>query len=155
MVMPAPARRSVIQAADEMFGVTSLEAYLDYLDANVDRLGVPFVPRPEGDAPESGTAYARVDHARWIADCPWQCGASHAVPRTETRFWCTGCANGANGATGKTCALAWPAARQRIEANLSTLPASLASWPCAEDIARYQAGQTAAMCQACRTIGEV
>ncbi|MEV6987494.1 hypothetical protein AB0M95_40420 [Sphaerisporangium sp. NPDC051017] len=48
-----------------------------------------------------------------------------------------------------------PAARQRIEANLSTLPASLASWPCTQDIARYQAGDTASMCEACRTIGEL
>ncbi|MEU0516648.1 hypothetical protein [Streptosporangium sp. NPDC006007] len=148
--MPMPARRSVIQYANELFGVSSLEEYLDYLDANRDRLGVPFVPRPEGDAPESGTAWARVDCARWIADCPWRCGSSHALPRAETRFWCTGCANGA---TGKTCAVVWPTARQRIEVNLGTLPSALANWPCAEDIPRYEQGEHTAMCEPCRQIG--
>ncbi|MEV7006852.1 hypothetical protein [Streptosporangium sp. NPDC051022] len=148
--MPTPARRSTIQYADDMFGVSSLEAYLDWLDANRDRLGVPFVPRPEGDALESGTAWARVDCARWIADCPWRCGASHAVPRAETRFWCTSCANGG---TGQTCALVWPTARQRVETNLTSLPSTLATWPCAIDIPLYEGGQTAAMCEPCRTIG--
>lgn len=148
--MPQPARRSVIEAADEMFGVGTLEGYLDYLDAHRDQLGVRDVPRPIGDAPASGTAFARIDHARWIADCPWHCGASHAVPRTERRFWCTGCGNGG---TGKTCALTWPAERARVELNMSTLPSALASWPCADDVPLYEAGQHDRMCEPCRTIG--
>lgn len=149
MPVPAP-QRSRIEAADEMFGTPSLEDYLDYLEANRERLGVPFVPRPVGDAPESGTAWVRVDHARWIADCPWRCGASHAVPRTETRFWCTACVNGG---TGKTCLLAWPAQRARVELNMATLPAALASWPCSGCLPLYERGEHARMCESCRTIG--
>ncbi|WP_327088530.1 hypothetical protein OIE66_40480 [Nonomuraea sp. NBC_01738] len=150
MTTPAPARRSRIEYADELFGVGTLEAYLDWLDAHRDQLGVPYVPRPVGDAPEQATAWARVDHARWIADCPWRCGASHATPRNETRFWCTGCANGG---TGKTCRLQWPVERARVELNMSTLPTTLASWPCAEDLGRYAAGEYAAMCEPDRRIG--
>lgn len=148
--MPVPAQRSQIQYADDMFGVTTLPAYLDWLDANKVRLGVPVAPRPVGDAPASATAWARVDHARWIADCPWRCGASHALPRSETRFWCTGCANGAS---GKTCLLRWPTQQARIALNMSTLPAALAIWPCSVDIPLYMAGKTAVMCLPCRTVG--
>lgn len=133
-----------------MFGVGTLEAYLEYLDANRERFGVAFVPRPVGDAPDQATAWARVDHARWIADCPWRCGASHALPRGETRFWCTACANGVS---DKTCRLAWPVERARVELNMSTLPSALASWPCADDLPRYEAGEHAAMCEPCRRIG--
>lgn len=36
---------------------------------------------------------------------------------------------------------------------MSTLPSTLASWPCSADIPLYEAGQHAAMCEPCRTIG--
>jgi hypothetical protein len=146
---PIPQRRSRIEAADEMFGVSDLPGYLGYLEANKDRLGVRDVPRPIGDHPKESpvVAYARVDHARWLADCPWGCGAAHALPRAERRFWCTACAGGG---LGKTCRIVWPEHVARIEVNMESLPTALANWPCFDDIPKLAAG--APMCGPCTII---
>jgi len=84
------------------------------------------VPKPTGHNPEK-KALARVDEARWVADCPWGCGAAFNLPENAQEFWCTECIGGG---FGLTAALVWPENREALKVNLESLPAQLAYWPC-------------------------
>jgi hypothetical protein len=46
----------------------------------------------------SPVAIARVDHSRWIADCPFEgCHGAEYVSKTDRRFFCIACSNGGTG----------------------------------------------------------
>lgn len=120
------------------------EHFWDFLDSARLRSGGPLVPRPTGLNPEV-KAYARVDDGRWLADCPWGCGAAFIIPAGETRFWCTECAGGG---FGLLAALVWPDGMDRLAINLESLPSMLQFWPCAGCRPRLAGGNT--MCPTCR-----
>lgn len=39
----------------------------------------------------SGKARAYVNHSRWIAECPFECGSARALEKGETFFQCSEC----------------------------------------------------------------
>lgn len=92
-------------------------------------------------------AYARVDDGRWLADCPWGCGAAFDLPAGATGFWCTECAGGGS---GLMAALVWPERMDRLTINLESLPAMLQFWPCIGCRTRLADGT--AMCPSCRSM---
>lgn len=138
--------RSVLRFAEDVFPspapIREWSHFWDYLDSQRAALGKPFVPRPTGHNPSRAVA-ARIDEGRWIADCPWGCGAAFNLPRNATWFWCTECAGGG---FGLTAALAWPARITELTANLESLPAMLQFWPCQDCRHRL----TASMCDTCQ-----
>jgi hypothetical protein len=78
-------------------------------------------PWPHVLAP-SPVAEARVDHGRWIVDCPFApCGGAEYASRTDKRFWCCECGNAG---TGEWVAVAWPSELDvaAIEATLGLRP---------------------------------
>lgn len=103
------------------------------------------MPRPTGDNLEI-RAYARVDDGRWIADCPWGCGAAFNLPQDATWFWCTECAGGG---LGLTAVLVWPDNQERLATNLESLPTMLQYWPCMD--CRLRLGD-APPCDRCRSM---
>ncbi|MEV4159013.1 hypothetical protein [Nonomuraea dietziae] len=102
------------------------------------------VPRPTGHNP-TVHAYARVDYGRWIADCPWGCGAAHNLPAGADSYWCTECAGGG---WGHTAALVWPDQLDKLTTNLESLPVVLQFWPCIG--CRNRLGDGSARCPSCR-----
>lgn len=120
------------------------EHFWDYLDSFRARSGAPLVPRPTGHNPQV-RAFARVDDGRWLADCPWGCGAAFISPEGETRMWCTECAGGGFGLTG---VLVWPGGVDRLTVNLESLPTMLQFWPCVGCRPRLAGGKP--MCPSCR-----
>lgn len=120
------------------------EHFFAFLDSQRARSGAPLVPRPTGHNPEV-RGFARVDDGRWLADCPWGCGAAFILPAGETRMWCTECAGGGFGLTG---ALVWPDGMDALTLNLESLPTMLQFWPCIGCRPRLADGRD--MCQACR-----
>lgn len=124
--------RSPLRFAEDVFPapnpIREWSHFWEYLDSQRAALGKPLVPRPTGHNPDI-VARARVDEGRWIADCPWRCGAAFNLPRDATWFWCTECAGGG---WGNTAALVWPQDVARVTANMESLPAILQSWPCSQ-----------------------
>jgi hypothetical protein len=47
-------------------------------------------PRPHG--PVEGRLWARINHNRWVADCP--CGSAQVVSPADPKFACTECGYG-------------------------------------------------------------
>jgi hypothetical protein len=125
--------------------LTSWEAYWQFADSRRAATHQGPVPRPTGDNPELA-AYARIDDGRWIADCPWGCGAAFNLPAGAPWMWCTECAGGG---LGLTAALAWPDAMDRLTANVESLPSMLQMWPCAACTPRLGAGP---LCDGCRAM---
>lgn len=118
--------------------------FWEYLDAQRAALGKPLVPRPSGHNP-TRLAYARVDDGRWIADCPWECGAAFNLPQDATWFWCTECAGGG---WGHTAELVWPPAMAKLTENLESWPTMLQFWPCAG--CRPRLVDRRAFCESCK-----
>lgn len=119
-------QRSVVQYADDEFHVSSWPEWLNVLDARLIRQGLPPARRPVGEAPAAAPVYARLEYARWLADC--DCGAAVMLFRGPAGqwFWCPSCGN--PGAGGKLRPVVWPADREQITKNRETLPAQLAHW---------------------------
>lgn len=117
--------------------------FWDWADSHRAPMGDPRVPRPTGHNP-SKVAVARIDEGRWIADCPWRCGASFNLPQKATWFWCTECAGGG---FGLTAALAWPDDIDRLTANMESLPSMMQRWPCLACTLRLGAAR---LCDSCR-----
>lgn len=67
------------------------------------------------------TVYARVEHGRWLADCPW-CRNAIFAPLTDPRFFCPDCLNAPIG--GEFCRLVAPTveAREQIANLLLRVP---------------------------------
>lgn len=67
-------------------------------------------PVPSGvDA--SRTAYARLDHGRWIVQCP-ECSSAQLAASTDPRFYCIECGNSG---TGAWLPVIWPDDRLAVE----------------------------------------
>lgn len=112
--------------------IVSWPGYWEY----VDKFYPTGVPRPGGHNPEVKTL-ARVDEGRWIAGCPWGCGAAFNLPENVSDFWCTECIGGS---FGLSCALVWPRSRENLTTNLETLPQMLQYWPCVPCASRALVG---------------
>lgn len=123
----------------------SWEAYWQMADSRRAVTHQGPVPRPVGDNAEM-RAFARVDDGRWIADCPWGCGAAFNLPAGATWMWCTECAGGG---LGLTAVLVWPEELDRLTANLESLPGTLQRWPCPGCTSRLGAGE---LCDHCRAM---
>ncbi|MEV4173975.1 hypothetical protein [Nonomuraea sp. NPDC049709] len=123
--------------------LTSWPAYWEFADSRRAATQQGPVPRPTGDDP-ARTAYARVDDGRWIADCPWGCGAAFNLPAGAPWMWCTECAGGG---LGLTAVLVWPTSMDRLTVNLESLPSMLQFWPCTPCLPRLGGGE---LCKTCR-----
>jgi hypothetical protein len=123
--------------------LTNWQAYWEFADSRraVSHQGP--VPRPTGDNPDL-LAHAHVDDGRWIADCPWGCGAAFNLPPSADWMWCTECAGGG---LGLTAALVWPDNMDKLTTNLESLPSMLQMWPCQTCTPRLGA---APLCDSCR-----
>ncbi|WP_084963760.1 hypothetical protein [Thermoactinospora rubra] len=143
MTVRAPLRFAA-QALPSPAPITRWEHFWDFLDSNRAAYGKPLVPRPTGHNPTM-RAYARVDEGRWIADCPWGCGAAFNLPAGADSMWCTECAGGG---WGHTAALMWPKSMDKLTANLESLPAMLQFWPCTSCRGRLADGKR--LCDTCR-----
>lgn len=68
-----------------------------------------------GKRPKSGVlAFARLNHARWIVDCPDPtCSGCQYAAESDRRFFCNYCYNAAAG--GGWIDVIWPANREAIE----------------------------------------
>ena len=77
-------------------------------------------PPPLGRVVEAAApAVARVNHGRWIADCPSEgCAGAEMVWPATPLFWCGGCGNRALGGLWRRVALPERAERASIEAAL-------------------------------------
>ncbi len=143
--MPVRARlRFAEQAIPAPAPIRSWQAFWEFADSQRARTGQPPVPRPTGFNPAI-QAFARVDDGRWIADCPWACGAAFNLPAGADTFWCTECAGAG---WGLAAGLVWPDQMEPLTANLQSLPMMLQFWPCAGCRPRLRDGQ--AMCPSCR-----
>lgn len=73
---------------------------------------------PTSIAP-SPTVFARVNHGRWIADCPF-CAGAELVDPIDPRFFCMSCDNDSKG--GRWLRVTFPVNLQEIEAILESRP---------------------------------
>jgi hypothetical protein len=124
--------------------IRAWEHFWDFLDSQRARAGGPLVPRPIGHDP-TVRAFARVDDGRWIADCPWRCGAAFNLPAGADTFWCTECAGAGR---GYTATLVWPAGMDQLTINLESLPVILQFWPCSSCVSRAPDTDPCTGCQA-------
>lgn len=62
-----------------------------------------------------GEVRARLEHGRWIADCP-ACNGAEVVSRQAREFYCLSCGNAASG--GQPMRVVFPRDRAKIEAVL-------------------------------------
>jgi len=83
-------------------------------------MGMGFGPLPEPTAANiSGELAARINHGRWLVDCPG-CNSALVVQLCEFLFMCVECGNTGNG--GRWFAVTIPANREAIEAELLKRP---------------------------------
>lgn len=143
MVVRAPLRYAE-QALPSPTPIRSWEGFWDWADSRKAATGSPLAPRPIGHNPDL-VAYARVDEGRWLADCPWGCGAAFNLPAGVTTLWCTECAGAG---LGYTSALVWPGNVEQLTTNLESLPAMIQFWPCHSCIHLQAAGLE--LCMVCR-----
>jgi hypothetical protein len=83
-------------------------------------------------APAPLKVVARVNHGRWIVDCPFCTGAQLASP-TDRRFLCADCGN--VNIDGKWITVTWPSDAETIEATLAVRPRENRNWRPDESIA--------------------
>lgn len=76
----------------------------------------PFVPEK---IEQTVTAYAEVNHGRWIVHCPWCYGAEMAA-ETDKFFFCAHCLNDEVG--GALIPVVWPSNAREIEDELIRRP---------------------------------
>ena len=83
-------------------------------------MGMGFGPLPEPTAANiSGEVAARINHGRWLVDCPG-CNSALVVDLSELVFMCVECGNNHN--DGKWLAVTVPANREAIETELLKRP---------------------------------
>jgi len=82
-------------------------------------MGMGFGQLPDPVDNTSGEVAARVNHGRWIADCPG-CNSALVVDLSELVFMCVECANAAN--DGQWFAVTVPSNRKAIESELLKRP---------------------------------
>ena len=94
------------------------EPYLIFVRGMYMRMG--FGPLPEPTAGNtSGAAAARINHGRWLVDCPG-CNSALVVDLPEAVFMCVECGNAGN--EGRWFAVTVPRNRAAIEAELLKRP---------------------------------
>ncbi len=74
--------------------------------------------RPSGVSTKA-TAYAEINHGRWIVRCPF-CASAQLASKTDKRFFCIECLNEAVGR--RWVRVTWPAEAEAIEATLLVRP---------------------------------
>lgn len=97
-------------------------------------LGEDAEPRPEPSGTAVGkatVALARVNHGRWIVDCPF-CPSAALVTPDDPRFFCVECGNAA--AHGRWAKVIFPDDVDAIEQTLEPRPAALQNWEPGEDV---------------------
>ena len=83
-------------------------------------MGMGFGSLPEATAANTfGEVTARINHGRWIADCPG-CNSALVIDLSEPVFMCVECGNAGNG--GKWFQVTVPRNRAAIEAELLKRP---------------------------------
>lgn len=65
-----------------------------------------------GVALKAAHAIAYVNHGRWLADCPFNCGGARMV-QPNVDFWCVFCGNADAG--GQSVPVDWPGNPDQIE----------------------------------------
>lgn len=107
---------------------------------NAKALGRPLVQTDEL-APDVAV-HARVNHGRWVVDCPW-CAGAQVASRTDRRFLCADCFNST--VQGRMVPVDWPAEHAEIEAELGRRPhAENQNWLPGETVGDLRAERTAA-----------
>jgi hypothetical protein len=74
-------------------------------------LAVRYNHKYVNDRPSGNPVYARIDYARWIADC--ECGGAEYVDPEEPIFFCMACGNKAT--SGRARKVEFPKDRVNIE----------------------------------------
>lgn len=74
----------------------------------------------------------RVNHGRWIVDCPF-CTSAQLASLTDPRFLCAECGN--VNADGKWLPIVWPAGAEVLEAALAIRPTENRNWSPGESVA--------------------
>ena len=82
------------------------------------RMGFGPLPDPT-EANTTGKVAARINHGRWLVDCPG-CNSALVVDLAQPVFMCVECANAAN--DGKWFAVTVPSNRKAIETELLKRP---------------------------------
>lgn len=96
--------------------------------------------RPPAQAEARGSVAARVNHGRWIVDCPNRCGNALAGSVAEPYYLCPDCGSPENG--GQWYGVAFPVQREAIEAQLLKRPALS---PAQTATRNWELGETVAM----------
>ena len=94
------------------------EPYLIFVRRMYLGMGFGALPDPTA-ATTSGAAAARINHGRWLVDCPG-CNSALVVDLSEPVFMCVECANAGN--DGKWFAVTVPKNRKAIETELLKRP---------------------------------
>lgn len=83
---------------------------------------LPFTLPADDQVAADVEAHARLDHGRWVVDCP-ACPSAQLASFEDRRFFCTDCHNAAAG--GAWVPVRWPPANQleAVEAELELRPA--------------------------------
>jgi len=82
-------------------------------------MGMGFGPLPDPTDNTSGEVAARINHGRWLVDCPG-CNSALVIDLSEPVFMCVECANAGN--EGKWFAVTVPTNRKAIETELLKRP---------------------------------
>lgn len=95
----------------------------DLIDARTPRQE----PTPQGRATDAAPLFVRVNHGRWIVDCPACPGAELANPN-DPWFWCHGCYNQRH--EYKLLPVVWPSPddMQAIVTELRVRPVENRNW---------------------------
>ena len=94
------------------------EPYLMTVRRSYMRMGFGSLPEPT-PATIAGRVQARVNHGRWLVDCPG-CNSALVIDLDEPVYMCVECGNAANG--GRWLRVIFPRQRKGIEAELLKRP---------------------------------
>ena len=94
------------------------EPYLVMVKRMYMGMGVGPLPEPT-EANTTGKVAARINHGRWLVDCPG-CNSALVVDLSQPVFMCVECANAGN--EGKWFAVIVPTNREAIETELLKRP---------------------------------
>jgi len=83
------------------------ERHLQVMRELLVRAGLPW----PSELDETHPVHARLDHGRWLVQCPACASAQHAAV-SDPRFYCVGCGNRG---TGRWWPVVWPADRAAVE----------------------------------------
>ncbi len=104
-------------------------------EAIVERVWRVGLGRPAPSSGSSTTAEARIEHGRWIVDCPYCKGAQFAS-KADRRFFCVDCGHEATSDEGRWLKVAWPRNPDEIEQELVRRPNVVnRNWKAGETVA--------------------